>query len=455
MSKGQNKRKTLAVILLLLLVTLLALFGWNFFTKEKGMKFTHADRILRNPSRGFYIQLDSSKVSKIEKIKEQDVRLVLVAFDLADYRDTKIPKEKLEELNSMLQALRENGIKAIVRAAYGFEDTGDNDADSLERVREHILPFAECLNENSDVILCVQAGFLGPWGEWHSSKFLTGTKEEQSQVRKNVVKELAAALSDEIIINLRRPRFIREAIEAGIAPERLGYHDDGLLATESDYGTYDDPQYDREAELAYLATAGLSGINGGEMPKVSDYSDSENAILEFPKLHLTYLNLKYNEEVLENWKQSEWNGQNAFDYISNRLGYRFWVTNITVPVNWYRNPWIAPRITLSLANSGFSAIEPGYCMEIIIRAEDGSLTELPAALDLEKLNNGQETKLKIKFPKRKKGSSFWVGLRIYDGKIDSKAKQFCIELANNEMVYENGVNYLFKVSTDGTVQGFE
>ena len=62
------------------------------------------------------------------------------------------------------------------------------------------------------------------------------------------------------------------------------------------------------------------GINGGEMPSVGELSSSGNALFEFEKLHLTYLNSKYNKDVLSMWKKEKLFGQNTFNYINNHLG---------------------------------------------------------------------------------------------------------------------------------------
>lgn len=39
----------------------------------------------------------------------------------------------------------------------------------LSQIPDHVAHLKPCLTDNQDVILVVQAGFVGPWGEFHSS----------------------------------------------------------------------------------------------------------------------------------------------------------------------------------------------------------------------------------------------------------------------------------------------
>ena len=194
------------------------------------LKLTRSNKKLNNPARGFYVQIDSKEKERLEDIKKAGIRVSLVAFDIREYLDKMISEDKLAELDNVLKMARNQGIRVVFRAAYDF-DGRYKDPDSLERVYSHIKQIAPIINKNKACILCVQAGFLGPWGEWHSTKFVEGVNGVKD--RNSVLETLLVELDESIEINLRRPRFIRDAMDAGISIKRIGFHNDGLLSTSS------------------------------------------------------------------------------------------------------------------------------------------------------------------------------------------------------------------------------
>jgi ABC-type phosphate/phosphonate transport system ATPase subunit len=68
-----------------------------------------------------------------------------------------------------LARARDVGVKVILRFVYN-EDSSGNDT-TLNRMIKHIEQIQSngILVNNADVIAVVQAGFIGAWGEWHSS----------------------------------------------------------------------------------------------------------------------------------------------------------------------------------------------------------------------------------------------------------------------------------------------
>lgn len=429
-----------------------------------GWEFIAGEQELDNPARGFYIQLGTSNMELLSAVRKENVRLVLTAFDIAAYTECEIAEEKLKELDDFLTRLDELGMQAIFRAAYGFENTGDNDADSMERIEEHILQIAPILNKHKRTIYCVQAGFLGPWGEWHSSIFLEGrTSEEQKENRNQILRLLLEHLDESMVLNVRRPRFIRDAKEAELDTERIGFHDDGLLASDTDLGTYDDEEYSREAELAWLKKRNV-GINGGEMPMLSAFTEVDIAVREFADIQVSYLNKRYHMDVLEDWKgktvgeKVERNScfvpqasqvvlcfrhgteENAYEYIQKRLGYRLYASELS-----YCETWRKGSVHIWLANEGFSTLPKRYQAAIVLEKEDGAIAELPmTAKDLKKLTSlkqGEYMEFQTDVPEEFRKVSFQVGVKIYDKEDERNV----VELSNQENKFINGINYLHEI----------
>ena len=73
-------------------------------------------------------------------------------------------------MDTYFNKLRELGKKAVLRFAYETAFMGRaGSGPTLEDVLRHMEQLKPFLAQNTDVIQVVQAGFIGAWGEWHSS----------------------------------------------------------------------------------------------------------------------------------------------------------------------------------------------------------------------------------------------------------------------------------------------
>src|SRR3954454_8113385 len=84
------------------------------------VRFKESSTAFANPERGFYAPRMSHRMGQLEGLRARGITLVLVEMDLRDFKDREISPEKLDELRRAFAAARENGLKVIFRAAYGF-----------------------------------------------------------------------------------------------------------------------------------------------------------------------------------------------------------------------------------------------------------------------------------------------------------------------------------------------
>ena len=92
--------------------------------------------------------------------------------DLSAYRTRDLPSNYLTKLNTGFANLRKQGLKAVVRFAYNYPETESdylNAQDATPRASSAITQLQPVLQANADVIAAVQGGFIGAWGEWHTS----------------------------------------------------------------------------------------------------------------------------------------------------------------------------------------------------------------------------------------------------------------------------------------------
>lgn len=429
----------------IILAAVLAFIYFNFIViPTVRVSFGESEKPLNNPSRGFYVQFDSSDVEDMDQLYQNGINLALITFDIKDFNNRDISREKLSELDNALQKAKDDGLQVIFRAAYGFDSSDQfKDPSDIELIKKHIGQIATVINNFSETILCVQAGFLGPWGEWHHSSLLKENDEKSNAIVRNaIIKCLLEKLNNDILIGVRRPRFIRDAAAAGINTERLSLHNDALLSTSDDMGTYDDPAYSRFAELEWMDKNLVKGVSGGEMPKITSYSAAQNALKEFESLHLTYLNHEYNQEVLNAWKKDTISGQNAYDYISNHLGYRLSLKEAVLPERVSEGSNV--KVEFTLKNTGFACLSKKCNIQLAVKTKSDVSYYPVNSADLRRVypNSDYHFNAKINLPEDFEKQAIRIGLVISEksNTEDARTTQ-CIELANKETMYKNGINY--------------
>src|SRR5262245_34743597 len=106
-------------------------------TKE--VRYRESRAAIANPERGFYAPRMSGRMDGLEGLRARGITLLLVEMDLRGFKDREIGPEKIAELRRAFSRARENGLKVIFRAAYGF--TGRDyraDPRDLGRIQGHI-----------------------------------------------------------------------------------------------------------------------------------------------------------------------------------------------------------------------------------------------------------------------------------------------------------------------------
>ncbi len=410
---------------------------------ETAWYFPETDRVLDNPDRGFYIQIDSGRADKIPDAAKE-VRVILLAFDMEGYLAGDLPEEKLEELREALRAAQREHVSVAFRAAYGFHGEVA-EPDQIGQMGRHIEQIAEVLNQSADQILVVQAGMLGSYGEWHSSRYLDGTEQQQRESRLYILKQWEACLAPQIRVDVRRPRFIREAAEEGILSGRLGLHNDALLSTDSDMGTYGAPGMEREDELVWMQEHLIRQVNGGEMPVLGELSMPENADREFAMMHTGYLNLRYNQEVIAHWDTATIGDSNAKRYLGNRLGYRLSLSELHMRKLHLGGELYTTgiKMRLRLRSTGYAPLPEHYKVFLAVGSGDGDVYREIQIPELYDLSNGEsiEKEVCIRIPREfaQERGTFEIGLKIARSS-DVKDGRDCVELANQSGFYHEGIN---------------
>ena len=197
---------------------------------------------LKNPERGFYSPCELSLKLTGSTAKNPSVNLVHLRVGLNCLSPTKndgaeplMTADMLAALSQTLESIRTRGSTTIVRFAYdNFWGYGDREP-SMETICAHIAQLKPVFYEYADVIASVEAGFIGPWGEMHTSKMATAANFT------TLTDALLDAVPASVCITLRRPKFYADwkaialtAIDTdvtavGTDAYRVGIYNDGYL----------------------------------------------------------------------------------------------------------------------------------------------------------------------------------------------------------------------------------
>ncbi|MBI2931357.1 MAG: DUF4832 domain-containing protein [Planctomycetes bacterium] len=324
-----------------------------------------------NPERGFYDWVDLVGGGGYGFVRANGWTLAYAPVQLDAFRNSPISSSTLASLEAGFARAREAGIKVILRCVYNSGFSADAPKD---RVLQHIQQLAPVLTANADVIALVQGGFIGAWGEWHSS---TNGLDNPTD-RRDILTALLQALPASRMVDIRTPHFKEQIYGSGPISEaeafsgtlkaRTGHHNDCFLSSSDDVGTYQDPI---ESWKDYVAQDGRFTPIGGETCGYNPpRSDGPAAEAEMERLHFSYLNIHYEPTTLQ-----QWIAQGYFDIISARLGYRLTLQQATF------TPAVRPGgvvdLEVRLANTGFASLFNPRPVFVVL---DNGTTRLAAQL---------------------------------------------------------------------------
>ncbi len=205
-------------------------------------------------------------VWQAEQYRTDGVTVVQAYCYLDRYMDCEIPSEALDAIQRSFDRAREAGIKFLLRFAYGHDDNQFACPDLL-RILAHMDQLAPLIQRNADVIYVLQCGFLGAWGEFHSS---ANGIDRKIECTCEVVRKTLEILPDDLFTQMRRGEYKMRNLKALNAFEvlsdriaftqhpaaRIGFFNDATLANIGDAGTWTEAPYGQpgSAQFDYVTT---------------------------------------------------------------------------------------------------------------------------------------------------------------------------------------------------------
>ncbi len=319
--------------------------------------FTESPAELDNPNRGFYYihgfritdrQENYQQLVANDYAHDTDTALSLVEVNLQNYTDSAISEAGIANIEALLDALKDTDKQLILRFLYDWDGNNEEtEPEDLEIILLHMEQLGPVLRKRHQQLFTMQGLFIGNWGEMNGTKFL------QAEDLCRLASKLADVTDASTYLSVRMPAqwrnitgnnfFSADQETAKDLKMRLGLFNDGMLGSESDYGTYGSESADaagwhscwsREDELAFQNELCARVPNGGEVIHENAFNDFEKAVDDLSAMHVTYLNRDYDREVFQKWAEERvlepgcFSGMDGLSYIERHLGYRLLITDV-------------------------------------------------------------------------------------------------------------------------------
>jgi hypothetical protein len=321
--------------------------------------YTASYENIPNPERGwspeeitFSSPLSPLDPNNLAGYTAQNYTLIRRFYYLNGFQNSSINSSYLAMIQQDFQTLRSAGMKEVVRFAYTNNQSTPYADAPLNIILMHISQLTSILVGGKDVILLIEAGFIGVWGEWAYSSYFDFSP--QGYANRLKVVEAILGIDPSIPTAVRTPDYTMIMLntsqactsqqaftDATIA--RIGQFNDCFLASSTDEGTYPDAS---QSEYPWLHNETMYVSMGGETCAVdSPRSDCPTALSELALFHYTYLNSLYQSSVLQGWMT-----QGCYNNITLRFGYRFVLISSEVTIQSTNL-----MVNLTIQNVGFAA----------------------------------------------------------------------------------------------------
>ena len=324
---------------------------------KQNIDTTDAMRTLANYDRGFYtpqvLHIKPSGGKPIEKpygkllhlraeISEFSSRAWLGIDTTGGKKDTTwgksqdLTEDALNVLQQTFDNIRKNGGHVIVRICYDPWYNGRSNVTPEHKwVLRHVEQLAPVLSKNTDVIVALEMGMHGAYGEMHSDTSITYDRVAEA------TNLMLRSTPPELKILTRTGNYSAKVL--GFDNWGVDFHIDGEKFAEIAKA-----KGDTEEGVAWLEKYGINTPYGGEALSTANgyqvINTPEFLAYEGFRTHTSYLNIQWNNNLIDSWKKTPFKQKDfdydpakidsltGFKYINDHLGYRFvlresWITD--------------------------------------------------------------------------------------------------------------------------------
>ncbi|ELS03854.1 hypothetical protein Xen7305DRAFT_00035780 [Xenococcus sp. PCC 7305] len=369
--------------LMLIIISMITIYQKVDFRNDMVTNYyRQSDRDFPNPERGFFVSFDPwgndtrppLKLDELKQLRERNITVARRYYLIDDFRDEPLSQKFLDKVQSDFTTARKAGVKLIIRFTYNWLGGGDDEP--KETILAHLEQLRPVLEQNYDVIAYMEPGFIGYWGEWHSS---THGLDKDPEARKEILFKALSVLPPERMVTIRYTHYKRDSFndyqpitakEAfdGTKKSRTGSYNNCFLASIDDEGTYSSTQSEKiTAQKQFLHQDNLYVVQGGEVCRYNPpRTDCPTAVKELAQMRWSLLNLfpvsnEYLYQIFQDWQE-----QGCYEEIAKRLGYRFRLIESTATIK--SQPGGVFALNFQIENQGWASLYNPRKVELVLRS---------------------------------------------------------------------------------------
>ena len=334
------------------------------------------------------------------------------------------------DVRRFLTETRAAGGSLIVRLGYTWSDQPGCEPDNFEVALGHVRELSQIMRDFDDVVVGVEAGIAGPWGEMHTSDYCR--PEYMNRVLRTYLDNLGARTP----VLVRAPGYFCKLAETNTVGlldmlpfqdrylKRLGMYNDGYLGTWWDYGTWAG-DFTRErgcqllrncdhipygGEMAYVGKDWLAQnrekcgdlFNPEKWNIVRDWYDVQlnylrniseggHSLAEYLRDNVTFDSARWKFDGMPDL--TEYDGTNMNKFVMDHMGYRYVVRDARLPEEIVTGE--KARLALDIENTGFGRLLlPTAAEAVLVSGEKAVATVARINLDL---RGGQRKRMAMDF----------------------------------------------------------
>jgi Domain of unknown function (DUF4874) len=171
---GRGRRRAILLVLASAALLVWVMVSGGAASDLVTLNYAKSDETIVNPERGFFHQSSECQQDgttftgdTLRRYREDEkISLIRCIFYLD--KGPTLEAGQIERLQARMEAAREQGFKLIVRFAYTQDELHSPESPNdvpLSTVQSHLTQLAPTLRTYSDVIVAVESGFVGAYGE--------------------------------------------------------------------------------------------------------------------------------------------------------------------------------------------------------------------------------------------------------------------------------------------------
>ncbi len=327
--------------------------------------YTLDDSIISNPERGIYHYTSTGSSGGYNLVStatltgyrtSENITVIQRQFFLIDFiSGIPISATYLTNMQTDFDRIRISGLKVIARFTY-TSNTAAVYQPTKSEIIAHIDQLTSVINSNKDVIVSIQTGFIGKYGEWYytgSLEFGDGDYNlytpTQWDNRKEIIDYLFSQLDSSIPLQVRSV-YTKQTLYP-LGNSRLGFYNDAFLNDYGDQGTFNvgsSSGTPSSIENTIFQNSANNAPNTGETnglnSAVPSRTEGPNAVYELDYYNWSLINKDYDPTVIAGWTAS-----GHFNTIIKNIGYRFQLNSST-----FTKTGTNMNVIINLTNIGYA-----------------------------------------------------------------------------------------------------